>query len=338
MKTAEDTQSNTLPYGSEAFDNKASLTTEYAYDTNGSMTYDANSGISTIGYNVLNQPNVIQFAEGHKNLYTYGADGKKLEIVNYTLHTPVNVPQGSISTLPTNAGDCTKVTTDYIGNCIYENGALKELLLPEGYWQSGTYYYYLQDHLGNNRIVIDQAGNIIEKSHYYPSGMRFYPESSSNSAALPYRYNNKELETMNGASIFKFAGQNSNVEWSLSKTGIVGETGLNFLTTSHERGIEYGGGDLFNKQLNTYTYRGMDHTHDNNSSAVSPADRAFAALVQSQFPNAQFNIYRPGFNQYVPFNSMSKTGDQLNKIQVVAPRIMNPYRIASPIYNPLLNW
>jgi len=28
--------------------------------------------------------------------------------------------------------------------------------------------------------------------------MRFYPESTSNSAALPYRYNGKELEAMNG--------------------------------------------------------------------------------------------------------------------------------------------
>ena len=71
MKVVDDT-----PYGSEAFADKTKLSTEYLYDTNGSMTYDANSGISTIQYNVLNVPNVIQFKGGHQNLYTYDASGK----------------------------------------------------------------------------------------------------------------------------------------------------------------------------------------------------------------------------------------------------------------------
>jgi RHS repeat-associated protein len=90
---------------------------------------------------------------------------------------------------------------------IYENGSLKEILLPEGYWQSGTYYYYLKDHLGDNRVTINSSGTVIEKSHYYPSGMRFYPESSSNSSALPYRYNGKELETMNGLNQYDYGAR-----------------------------------------------------------------------------------------------------------------------------------
>ncbi len=207
LLTAYDALSVTKLYGSEAFDNKANLSTEYLYDTNGSMTYDANSGISTIQYNVLNLPNIVQFTAGHKNIYTYGADGKKLEINNYTLRSAINVPQGSISTLPSNPGDYTKVTTDYIGNMIYENGTLKEILLPEGYWQGSIYYYYLKDHLGDNRVTINSSGAVIEKSHYYPSGMRFFPESSSNSAALPYRYNGKELETMNGLNQYDYGAR-----------------------------------------------------------------------------------------------------------------------------------
>jgi RHS repeat-associated protein len=207
LLTAYDALAVTKPYGSEAFDNKANLSTEYLYDANGSTAYDANSGISTIQYNVLNLPNIVQFTAGHKNIYTYGADGKKLETNNYTLHSAINVPQGSISTLPSNAGDYTKVTTDYVGNMIYENGSLKEILLPEGYWQSSVYYYYLKDHLGDNRVTINSSGTVIEKSHYYPSGMRFYPESSSNSAALPYRYNGKELEAMNGLNQYDYGAR-----------------------------------------------------------------------------------------------------------------------------------
>jgi RHS repeat-associated protein len=207
LLTAYDALSVTKLYGSEAFDNKANLSTEYLYDTNGSTTYDANSGISTIQYNVLNLPNIVQFTAGHKNIYTYGADGKKLETNNYTLHSAINVPQGSISTLPSNPGDYTKVTTDYVGNMIYENGSLKEILLPEGYWQSGVYYYYLKDHLGDNRVTINSSGTVIEKSHYYPSGMRFFDTSTSNSAALPYRYNGKELEAMNGLNQYDYGAR-----------------------------------------------------------------------------------------------------------------------------------
>jgi RHS repeat-associated protein len=90
---------------------------------------------------------------------------------------------------------------------IYENGSLKEILLPEGYWQSGTYYYYLKDHLGDNRVTINSSGTVIEKSHYYPSGMRFAHASTSNSATLPYRYNGKELEAMNGLNQYDYGAR-----------------------------------------------------------------------------------------------------------------------------------
>jgi RHS repeat-associated protein len=207
LLTASDALAVTKLYGSEAFDNKASRTTEYAYDTNGSMIYDANSGISTIQYNVLNLPNVIQFAEGHKNLYTYDATGKKLRLRNITSVRILNVPQDSI-VYYTKDGEAYKTTlTDYAGNYIYQNDTLKMVLLPEGYWQNGTYYYYLKDHLGDNRVTINSSGAVIEKSHYYPSGMRFFDASTSNSATLPYRYNGKELEAMNGLNQYDYGAR-----------------------------------------------------------------------------------------------------------------------------------
>ncbi len=203
-----------IPYGSEAFNDKQKIDTEYLYDQNGSTTADVNTGISTIQYNLLNLPDQIQFTEGHKNLYTYDAAGKKLEAINYTVNNIVNVPIGTISTLPASSSDYTKLTTDYVGNMIYENGSLKEILLPEGYYQGGVYYYYLKDHLGDNRVVINSSGTVIEKSHYYPSGMRFYPESTSNSAALPYRYNGKELEAMNGLNQYDYGARRKGLQWT----------------------------------------------------------------------------------------------------------------------------
>jgi len=207
LKKVDNSLSPFIPYGSEAFKDTLNVDTEYLYDKNGSITGDANSRISTIQYNLLNLPDQIQFTVGNKNFYTYDASGKKLKAINYMVNSKIYVAMGNISTLPASSSDYTKLTTDYVGNMIYENGSLKEILLPEGYYQGGVYYYYLKDHLGDNRVVINSSGTVIEKSHYYPSGMRFYPESTSNSGALPYRYNGKEMEAMNGLNEYDYGAR-----------------------------------------------------------------------------------------------------------------------------------
>jgi len=144
-------------------------------------------------------PDKIHFTAGHKKIYTYDNGGQKLRVINYSSNRILDIPMGTITPLSSIPSDYTMLTTDYVGNMIYENGALKEILLPEGYYQNGTFYYYLKDHLGDNRVTINSSGAVIEKSHYYPSGTRFFTESTNNSLKpLPYRYNGKEMEAMNG--------------------------------------------------------------------------------------------------------------------------------------------
>jgi len=127
---------------------------------------------------------------------------------------------GTITPLSTIPTDYTVLTTDYVGNMIYENGALKEIMLPEGYYQNGTFYYYLKDHLGNNRVTINSSGIIVEKSHYYPSGTRFFSESTNNTLnPLPYRYNGKEMEAMNGLNQMDY-GARRRFSWGPIWTGV----------------------------------------------------------------------------------------------------------------------
>jgi RHS repeat-associated protein len=203
MTKVTDALSVTQPYGSEAFQDLAKgTTTQYSYDKNGSMSYDGNSGISTIRYNVLNLPDTIQFTAGHQNYYTYDASGKKLEVQNITSRNILNLPQDTITRLVSS----TKLTTDYCGDAIYQNDTLKEVLTPEGYWQNGLYYYYLKDHQGSTREVLRQDNTVMEYSDYYPDGMRF-ESSTSNSGALPYRYNGKELEAMNGLNEYDYGAR-----------------------------------------------------------------------------------------------------------------------------------
>ena len=158
---------------------------EYTYDSNGNLTKDLNKGISTITYNVLNLPNMVTFSDGSTIAYTYGADGTKLKTVHKT---------GSTTT-----------TTDYCGNVVYENGVQKLLLTDEGYvtLSDNKYHYYLKDHQGNNRVVINQSGTVEETNHYYPFGGVF----ASAGNVQPYKYNGKELDAKKGLNWYDYGAR-----------------------------------------------------------------------------------------------------------------------------------
>ena len=178
---------STVAYGTNtAFVNGASAAGEYAYDVNGNLTKDLNKGITDIQYNVLNLPSTVSFSDGSTITYTYGADGTKLRTVHKI---------GSTTT-----------TTDYCGNVIYENGTQKLLLTEEGYINlTGTqqYHYYLKDHQGNNRVVINQSGTVEETNHYYPFGGVFGTTGNTQ----PYKYNGKEFDTKKGLNWYDYGAR-----------------------------------------------------------------------------------------------------------------------------------
>ena len=57
-----------------------------------------------------------------------------------------------------------------------------------------TYHYYVQDHLGNNMLVVDDAGSIVQTNHYDPYG-QLLSDISSSTAVSQYKYGNKEWDT-----------------------------------------------------------------------------------------------------------------------------------------------
>ena len=143
-----------------------------------------NKGISSIQYNILNLPDIVTFTGGNTIVYTYAADGSKLKTVH-------NI-------------DGTATTTDYCGNVVYENGICKFLLFEEGYYSfaDSEYRYYLKDHQGNNRVVINQSGQVKETNHYYPFGGIF-----ASGTAQPYKYNGKEFDTKKGLNWYDYGAR-----------------------------------------------------------------------------------------------------------------------------------
>ena len=119
----------------------------------------------------------MTFSDGSTITYSYAADGTKLR----TVHTISG----------------TTTQKDYCANVVYENGIQKHLLTEEGYVDlsvtTPAYYYYLKDHQGNNRVVINSSGTVSETNHYYPFGSLF-----ASTSVQPYKYNGKELDAQKG--------------------------------------------------------------------------------------------------------------------------------------------
>ena len=184
--------------GAFDFVDGADLETEYTYNGNGAMTSDANKGIASIEYDNLNHPKRIQFTNGNVTRYVYSPDGMKLRAVHETAIANVVVPLGTSVALNSAQIDDAD-STDYRGNCLYEDGVLSKYLFDGGYVSvsgtSTTAHYYVKDHLGNNRAVVNENGTLEQVTNYYPFGGVFSDfQNRLNPDLQPYKYNGKELD------------------------------------------------------------------------------------------------------------------------------------------------
>ena len=237
----------------------ASQANEYSYDNNGNLTQDLNKGITNISYNFLNLPQQIRYSNGVVVNYGYSADGVKQRVQHLNSGLPNVV---------------------YCGNVIYEGDVAKLLLTEEGYIDlanGNAYYYYLKDHQGNNRVVINGSGTVMETNHYYPFGGVF----STSTNVQPYKYNGKELDTKNGLNWYDYGARHYDAilgRWFVvdplaekyystspytyclnNPVKYVDPTGLSTWVMQNEDGTyRVVGGDLEDKDRNIYVYSIQD--------------------------------------------------------------------------------
>jgi RHS repeat-associated protein len=115
----------------------ATGSTDYTYYADGSLKSDANKGISLIEYNYLKLPKRI-IKGSTIILNEYDAAGAKLK---ETIGTQV---------------------TDYVGNKIYKNNNLYQIVHGEGRIVNGEYEYNIKDHLGNLRVAFRDSLGIAK--------------------------------------------------------------------------------------------------------------------------------------------------------------------------------
>jgi RHS repeat-associated protein len=166
----------TTPAASHDFEDNGSRydpagTAEYAYDSNGNLTSDANKGISSISYTRLNQPTNITLKAmpstgnvGGTIQYTYTATGTKLTKQVFSAGSTVPIK-----------------TTNYVGPVVFDStpttsavpvfaqtaeGRILYIPSTNGASLPWKYEYHLKDHLGNLRFAFradkDDTGAVTQ--------------------------------------------------------------------------------------------------------------------------------------------------------------------------------
>nr|WP_298558401.1 RHS repeat-associated core domain-containing protein [uncultured Prevotella sp.] len=207
------------PYyqGAFHFVDGADEAVEYEYDANGNLVRDLNKGIISISYDLNNQPRKIEYNDGRNVSYLYDAEGSKLS-VSYNL-TAMSSAQPQMPVMQSSDVASANVsngqkTIDYCGNIIYD-GDETMILNDVGYAlydkdNNLSFHYYLKDHLGNNRVVVSENGEIEQVNDYYPTGALM--ASSKGGDTQRFKFNDKELDRTNGLNWYDYGARNYDAE------------------------------------------------------------------------------------------------------------------------------
>jgi RHS repeat-associated protein len=196
--------------GALDFHDGADAEVEYEYDCNGALTKDGNRGITAITYDYGHHAKQISMTmNGVPQHITndYSPDGRKLSS-RHVLNTPTG--RGGYHRLST--------TDLYVDGLILRKGVPLMWQFDGGYVSldaNGTptsWNYYVTDHLGSTRKVVDSNNNIKETINYYPFGSEMKMEApaqmqQTENANHPFRFTGKELDKQNGLNWYDFGAR-----------------------------------------------------------------------------------------------------------------------------------
>lgn len=173
---------------------------EYVYNLNGALIKDPYKGADITYNNFLNLPSRVSVRKiSGVSDYTYSSTGEKLEVSS---QWNSKLSLNPIENTGVSGGYTIRDKKVYIGNKVYINNKLDKIIFEGGYIKNGNYYFYIKDHLGNNALVFDANGNMIQSNIYYPFGMPF--AEGVGHEQQPYKYNGKEWETINGLNQYDY--------------------------------------------------------------------------------------------------------------------------------------
>ena len=152
----------------------------YTYDKNGNLINDSRKSLN-FTYNLVNLLSEVKTSTGTlKAKYSYLIDGTKLRVLD----------NGGMNGY------------DYLGSLTYKKSSAG-VQLESAYFGGGVIRtnsgrtevnYFLTDHLGSVRVIVDSMGRALERNDYYPFGARHVKNNYVQQAGNRYKYNGKEKQ------------------------------------------------------------------------------------------------------------------------------------------------
>jgi RHS repeat-associated protein len=202
-----------------SFEYKKAKGSQYMYDDNGSLVADKSRDIAYITYDFNSNPSAIYFTNGNVTKYVYSVTGQKLRAIYYTAMPYITRTFGKKPIELTQSQILYKDSTDYLlgGSLVMKNGRIDKCYFEGGFARAFetsettdrfVFYYYNQDHLGNNREVVDIKGRVMQVTNYYPFGAPYADDTAMKGENLqPYKYNCKELDKMHGLNTYDYGAR-----------------------------------------------------------------------------------------------------------------------------------
>ena len=162
----------------------------FSYDTNGNMTKNTINGLQTARYDSRNLPYTIKGTS--MIYYAYDADGQR-----------VSKKEGSTTTYYIRGADGQTIA-------VYENGSIDKWKLLSGgevigtESSAGAKEYFVKDHLGSTRTVVNSSGTAVAYFDFYPYG-KLMPGRYTTSNDDRYKFTGHELDEEAGLDL-SYAG------------------------------------------------------------------------------------------------------------------------------------
>ena len=159
----------------------------FSYDANGNLT--AQSGkFTSIQYDHRNLPTRFDLESGAHLMAAYNAGGQRILKESSGGSWQFYVKDGPQTLAVIDQSGLSHF--NLIGNDTF------------GRWEpGGARRYYVKDHLGSTRAVVDTLGNLLETFDYYPFGL-LMPKRNTASANTTEKFSGKELDENTGQYYF----------------------------------------------------------------------------------------------------------------------------------------
>ena len=190
--------------GNKLINLTGTTTASYTYDANGNMIFDGRKYMF-IEYNLLNLPYQIMRNDTMAT-YKYLADGTKLSATQDSI-----IPSSQLGGRPT----IVQNGFDYLGSLVYKRESNIVTGMESTSFGGGRINatnssydinYFITDHLGSTRVIVDNNGGIKEMIHYYPFG-KTWENPNHPAPQTRYLFNGKEKQSMTGLNLLDYGNR-----------------------------------------------------------------------------------------------------------------------------------